>query len=232
MATRESVRRLLLAVLILLAAASVYANTRWFGAHMYLKFADERGQSYLTRGAARHAASIALRLQPSSARALQSLAGSDLFEDQIPLALDEFRAALQLAPADAYLWRDYALALIYAGQFGPRLNLAVAQAQGWALQSRLVHFSLAVAGLRVYDRSDEELRKLWMHSIRIAYPDYVNVILGVAYVADQDLLLCNGDVIPKPETNVWCAAARWRHGLCSDAGSGESGCFAKGSVSP
>lgn len=230
MAIQESVRRLFLGGLILLAAVSVYANSRWFGAQLYLKFADDRGQSYQTRAAARQAAGIAHRLQPLSARAIQAQAGSDLFEDKVPLALDEFRSALRLAPADAYLWRDYALALIYADQFDSRLNLAVSQAQTWAVQSRLIHFSLAVAGLRVYDRSDTELRALWMHSIRVAYPDYVNVILGVAYVADQDLLLCQGDVIPNPETNVWCAAARWRHGLCSDTGTGESGCFSKKST--
>lgn len=232
MATQESVRRLLLAVLILLMFVGVYGNTRWLGAHIYLKFADDRGQSYLTRGAARQAADIAHRLQPFSARAVQLQAGADLFNGKTPLALAEYRAALQLAPADAFLWRDYALALIYGGQFDSNLTLAVTQAQGWAVQSRPLHGSLAVAGLKVYDRSDAELRKLWMHSIRLAYPDYVNVILGVAYVADQDLLLCNGDVIPDPGSNVWCAAARWRHGLCSDIGTGETGCFSKKSAQP
>lgn len=225
MVTQQSVRRLSLGVLILLAVVSVFMNARWFGANMYLKFADDRGQSSQTRATARHAAAIASRLQPFSARAMQAQASSDLFEEKVPLALDEYRAALQLAPADAYLWREYALALIYANQFDASLNNAVLQAQTWALRSKPVHFSLAVAGLRVYDRSDDALRKLWMVSIRNAYPDYRNVILGVAYVADQDLVLCNGDVIPDPGTNPWCAAARWRHGLCSDLGGGESGCF-------
>lgn len=225
MVAGESVRRSMLAVLILLAVVSVYMNARWLGASMYLKFADDRGQSSLTRGAARHAAGIAQRLQPFSARALQAQASSDLFEEKVALALDEYRAALQMAPADAYLWREYALALIYANQFDARLNNSIVQAQTWALRSKPIHFSLAVAGLRVYDRSDDALRKLWMVSIRKAYPDYRNVILGVAYVADQELLLCNGDVIPDPGINPWCAAARWRHGLCSDLGGGESGCF-------
>jgi hypothetical protein len=224
-ANQEFVRRSLLVVLTLVVGIGAYANARWFGAHMYLKFADDRGQSYQTRAAARQAAGIAHSLQPFSARAMQSQASSDLLGGKVPLALDEYRAALQLAPADAYLWRDYALALIYAGQFDSRLTLAVTQAQTWAIQSRTLHLSLAVAGLRVYERSDAPLRQLWMRSIRTAYPDYVDVLLGVAYVADQDLLLCNGDVIPDPGSNVWCAAARWRHGLCSDIGVGGTGCF-------
>lgn len=225
MVARESVRRLLLGVLILFVVASAYMNACWFAANMYLKFADDRGQSSQTRGAAGHAADIARRLQPFSARAIQAQASSDLFEEKVALALDEYQAALQRAPADAYLWREYALALIYADQFDARLNNAVRQAQTWALQSRTIHFALAVAGLRVYERSDADLRKLWMISIRKAYPNYRNAILGVAYVADQDLLLCKGDVIPVPETNPWCAAARWRHGLCTDLGTGESGCM-------
>lgn len=227
MATQESVRRLLLGGLILLALIGVYENARWFGAQMYLKFADNRGQAYQTRDAARKAAGIAYRLQPFSARAMQAQASNDLFEDRVTLALDEYQAALRLAPADAYLWRDYALALIYVDQFDAELNHAVTQAQTWAVKSKAVHFSLAVAGLRVYDRSDAALRKLWMHSIRLAFIGNRDAVLTVAYVADQDLLLCNGDVIPDPETNLWCAAARWRHGLCSDMGSGESSCIAK-----
>jgi hypothetical protein len=227
---QESVRRALLGGLILLAVIGVYGNARWFGAQMYLKFAENRGQSYQTRVAALHAAGIARRLQPFSAQAMQAIANNDLFEDKVALALDEYQAALQLAPADAFLWRDYALALIYAEQFGPKLNDAVTQAQTWAVKSKPIHLSLAVAGLRVYDRSDAVLQQLWMHSIRIAYLESRDAILSAAYVADQDLLICNGDVVPSPETNIWCAAARWRHGLCSDMGTGETSCVSQKST--
>ena len=228
--TQESVRRLLLGGLILLVFISLYGNSRWFGAHLYLKFADNRGQSSQTRGTARQAADIAQGLQPFSAHAMQAKASKDLFEDKVPLALDEYQDALRLAPADAFLWRDYALALIYADQFDARLTNAVTQAQSWALKSKPIHLSLAIAGLRVYDRSNPALRKLWMHSVQIAYYYYRDSILSAAYIADQDLLLCNGDVIANPATNVWCASARWRHGLCSDVGTGETGCFSQKGV--
>lgn len=227
MAIGQPVRRLLLSVLILLVAISVYGNVRWLGNQMYVRFSEDRGQSSETREAARQAAVIALRLQPSSARTLQSKASNDLFLGKTDQALSEYEAALLLAPADAFLWRDYALALVYADKFDARLNNAVSQAQGWALKSKPIHLSLAVAGIKVYSRSSDSLRKLWMQSIRIAYAQSPDALLLTAYVAEQELLLCDGGVIQSPETNVWCASARWRHGLCSVAGAGESGCFIK-----
>jgi hypothetical protein len=217
----------LLGILVVLALASVYGNARWLGAQSYMRFSESRGQSPETREIARQASGLAHSLQPSSARALQAQAANDLFLGKTAPALDEYQAALLLAPADAYLWRDYALALIYAGISDERLNNAVIQAQTWALKSKPIHLSLAVAGLKVYGRSDEALRKLWMHSIRLAYAYAPDAVLLTAYVSEQELLLCDGGVIQKPETNVWCASARWRHGLCSAAGTGESGCFGK-----
>lgn len=220
---QPSIRLLLLCVLIALVALGAYSNARWLAAEAYLRFSEQRGESPETRAAARHAATIAYQLQPFSARALKSQADSDLFLGKTELALKEYERALMLAPADAYLWRDNALALIYAGIFDQRVEQSVRQAQTWARKSKTIHLSLGVAGLRVYKQSPPALRALWMESIRFAYWYKTDAILWTAYSADEELLLCDGRVILKPESNTWCAAARWRHGLCTDTAS----CFRK-----
>lgn len=213
--------------LVLLAVAAVYGNARWLSAESYLRFSTQRAQNSATRPAARQASDIAHKLQPFSARALQSQAGNDLFLGHSELALDEYSAALRLAPADAYLWRDYALALVYARTFDQRLEHAVVQAQIWGRKSTTVHMALALAGIKVFRQSSPALRNSWLNSIRIAYWDQPNAVLWVAYVADDELLLCDNNIIPQAETNGWCAAARWRHGLCSTVSTDQTGCFRK-----
>lgn len=220
---QPSIRLLLLCGLIALVALGAYSNARWLAAEAYLRFSEQRGQSAETRVVALQAAGIARSLQPFSARAVKSQADSDLFLGKTELALKEYASALTLAPADAYLWRDNALALIYTGILDQRVELSVHEAQAWARKSKQIHFSLAIAGLRVFEQSSPDLRGMWMNSIRFAYWYKPDAILWAAYSADEELLLCDGSVILKPEANPWCAAARWRHGLCADTAS----CFRK-----
>lgn len=227
MAIQRPLRLLLLGGLVLLVVAGGYGNARWLGTETYLRFSEQRGWVSETRNAARQASGIAYKLQPFSSRALRAQASNDLLLGETSQALDEYSKALLLAPADAYLWRDYALALIYAGIFDQRLERAVSQAQLWARKSKTLHLSLAIAGLKVFEQSSPALRALWLKSIRLSYWYQPDAVLWTAYVAEQELLLCRGDIIQKPETNTWCAAARWRHGLCSTINAGESGCFGK-----
>lgn len=225
-------RLLLLIGLIAVVAISVYCNASWLLSQAYLRFADDRAQSFQTLPVALQASRIAQKMQPSSAHALQASAGYELFLGQPDQALNHYAAALKLAPADAYLWRDYAMALVYAGKFDGRLDHAVDMAQTWGLQSSPIHLSLALTGLKVFQQSGRPLRALWMKSIKRAYWERPDAVLLTAYNAEQELLLCDGSVILKPETNVWCAAARWRHGLCSTAGTGVDGCFRRQAAQP
>ena len=229
---QPTTRLLLLSALIVLVASSVYSNARWFLAESYLRFSEQRGQSSETRSVAQQAAGIAYKLQPFSARAVQAQASNDLFLNKPQLALDEYAKALTLAPADAYLWRDYALALVNAGIFDQRLERAVSQAQTWARKSKPIHLSLAVVGLRVFRQSSSKLRTMWLESIRFAYWTKPAVVLWYAYVEEQELLLCDNNIILQAETNAWCAAARWRHGLCSSFGPEGESCFLKSAKKP
>lgn len=214
MSIQRPTRLLLFACLMALAASTAYSNIRWLGAQAYSRFADEQGRWPEGRESARQAADIATRLVPLSARARQQLATDDLFLGQGEQALREYETALQSAPADAYLWRDYALALVYTNHYDVRLERAVAQAQSWGARSSTIHMSLAVAGLKVFNQSDASLRALWMNSIRYAYWSQPDTVLYTAYLAEQELLLCD-EVILQAQHNSWCDAARWRHGLCS-----------------
>lgn len=225
MSSRRPLRLLLLGALALLAALTVYHNALWLSAQAYMRFAEDQWAWPEARDAAKQASEIALRLQPFSARARQQQASDRLLLGQGEQALAEYAAALTMAPADAFLWRDYALALLYTGAFDARLDRAVAQAQAWGARSSTIQLSLAIAGLKAFHQSDAPLRARWMNSIRYAYWDQPGVVLQAAYLSEQELLLCSS-VILKADTNPWCAAARWRHGLCSAKEPGLDACAA------
>jgi len=224
---QPSIRLALLSGLAAVMICGAVGNARWLLTESYLRFSDQRAIAAETREAARRAAGIAQNLQPFSARALQAEASSDYFLNQPKLAIAEYESALLKAPADAYLWRDYALVLVHQGIFDARLERAVTQAQSWAVKSPPIHVSLAVVGLNVYQQSNAAMRALWFKSMRIAYPYQPDDIQWAAYVAEQELLLCDGGVVPHPETSNWCAGARWRHGQCTTVAPGPDSCFRK-----
>lgn len=209
-------RLLLIALLAVAAGTALIGNGRWLIAHAYTRFSEDQAHWPETRVAAAKAAEYAIAFQPYSAQAYRQLGLNRLLLGRKDEALADYEAAIARAPADAFLWRDYALALLYAEQFDARLKHAVSQAQTWGRRSAPIHFSLAVAGLKVFADSDPELQQLWLKSIRLAYAVQPGALMQVAYTADQEILLCQ-QVMPDAGHNVWCATARWRHGLCTSA---------------
>jgi tetratricopeptide (TPR) repeat protein len=228
---QRQIRLLMLWGLVAVSAMAALANGRWLFGRAYAQFAEDQRQWIDTRDAANQAVAIALKLQPFSAHALQLKASSDLLSGQTDQAIGEYEEALIKAPADAYLWRDYALALVYSGHFDKRLDRAVAQAQAWGNRSGTIQLSLAMAGFKVFHQSDASLRELWMHSIRYSYWDQPGAVLRVAYLAEEELLLCD-KVIPKSASNPWCATARWRHGLCPSSPRGLEACVTPATKTP
>ena len=219
-------RLFLLGVLAALSLCAVCSNGYWLAAQAYLRFAQEQWPWPEARPVARQAAEIAIRLQPFSAKARQQQAINSLLLGEDERALSEYEAALLRAPADAFLWRDYALALLHAGHRDSRLALAVSQAQSWGSRSSTIQLSLAIAGLKSFPLSDPPLRALWMKSIRYAYWDQPGAVLQAAYLSEQELVLCDS-VILEPGTNPWCRAARWRHGECAGKDSSKGACGAE-----
>ena len=191
-------------------------NVRWFMADAYSRFAENQSRFADTRPAARQAAVLAQKLGFRDARALQALAQSDLYSGQKAQALEEYERALELAPADAFLWRDYALARLDLGLMDERLEHAVVQAQTLAPRSAPLHLTLALAGLKVYGQSSPALQARWLTSIRFTYLLQPGGLFYSAFVAGQDLMLCQ-QVVPQSESNPWCIEARWQHGLCQSS---------------
>jgi hypothetical protein len=198
------------------SATTVFVNARWFIADAYTRYAESQWRWPDARKSAREATVLALKLGPYNVRALQNQAVNDLFSGREEQALQEDEQALRFAPADAYLWRDHALALVYAGIFDGRLEHAVRQAQRQAPRSGPLHQSLALAGIKVYGQSNPRLQSLWLVSIRYVYALDAGSLGLPVYLAEQEMLLCD-KVIPQSGHNPWCMQARWRHGLCPDA---------------
>ncbi|MGH8461596.1 MAG: hypothetical protein ACRESS_08330 [Stenotrophobium sp.] len=203
----------LLIILAVAGAAAVFLNARWFMSDAYTRYSEGQWQWADARASARQAAGFAYRLTPDNARALKSAAIADLYSNQPDQALLEYRQALQLAPADAYLWRDYAFALVSTGHFDDRVQQAVRHAQALAAQSDTLQLSLALIGTGVYRQSDPALRALWLASIRHSFAAHWQPLLEAASRAGQEELLCR-EVIAKPDSNPWCIQVRAKEKAC------------------
>lgn len=217
----EIKRRAFLGGLLAISLLVVVLNLCGFLANAYAGFARSQFRFADTRPAVRQAALLIQKLDFRNAEAVQLLAEDDLYAGRRGQALDEYEQALKLAPADAFLWRDYALARISSGLIDTDLEKAVAQAQELAPKSRPLQISLALAGLKIYALSSPGLRARWLESLRLAYLFQPKGLIFAAYVSGQDLMLCE-KVIPDSGSNPWCIQSRWRHGLCQSPSHPES----------
>jgi hypothetical protein len=209
----EMVRKLFLCGLLVISMLVAALNLSGFMANAYIGFSKNQIGFSDSREAVRQAAQLAQKLDFRNPEAVRLLAEDDLYAGHQEQALSEYQHALQLAPADAFLWRDYAVARIRLGLIDAELEKAVIQAQSLAPKSKPLQFSLAMAGLKVYAQSNPALQSRWLKSIRFAYYIQPKGLIFSAYVAGQDLMLCQ-QVIPNSGINPWCVQARWRHGLC------------------
>lgn len=211
----EVTRRFLLGGLLASSVLVVVLNLSGFMANAYTDFSRSQIRFADSRAAVRQAAQLVQKLDFRNPEAAQFLAEDDLYAGHQEQALNGYEHALKLAPADAFLWRDYAVARIRLGLIDVELEKAVIQAQSLAPKSKPLQFSLAMAGLKVYAQSNPALQSRWLQSIRFAYYIQPNGLIFAAYVAGQDLMLCQ-QVIPNSGSNPWCIQARWRHGLCQN----------------
>ena len=152
------------------------------------------------------AAELAARVSPwsSSRHALHGwLLAENRRADEAETA---YRKALRLAPADALLWTEYALALARLGRFDAALTEAVTRAQQLAPNSPAVQRSLAEMGLSYWARSDAPQRALWLTSLRGELVASRQLFLGHVLTRGRTDIFCR-DIAPQVGEEKWCDSA-------------------------
>ena len=149
------------------------------------------------------AAQIAARVSPwSSSR--NALHGWLLAENRRADESDAaYRKALRLAPADALLWSEYALALARLGRFGAALTDALTRAQQLAPNSPVVQRTLAEIGLSYFSRGDAQQRALWLASLRGELAANRRLFLGFVLTRGRVQTFCR-DIAPQVGEEKWC----------------------------
>ena len=114
-----------------------------------------------------------------------------------------YARALRLAPGDALLWDEYALALARLGAFDERLLQATRRAQALAPNSPAVRRSVADMGLSYWQRGNAEQRAAWLISMREELGASRAAFLSHAFTRGQGRTFCEGPAEKLGEAR-WC----------------------------
>lgn len=148
---------------VFLAVALLFASG--IVADLYARIAIEhrfRAESSSVRAsAAKHAA----ELQPWRAVLHSDLAWAFAARGDFELARQNFRTSLQRAPANAYLWLEYAQALARARRFDEEYTLALRQATLLSPNAKPVRLVAARMGALHWGQGGELERALWSQNI-------------------------------------------------------------------
>ncbi len=178
-------------------------SSRGLLAEVYAAYAREN----LTRDAspemAAAAAGLSVRFNPGNATYLSLLARSEQLRGHGSEAERRYRTALQRAPVDAYLWRDYALLRPVGSRYDAQIVHAVERAQTLAPTGQGVHLSLGVVGLMDWPRSNPRLRNLWRRSIEFSLRRHREEFLRHVYASGQETRMCQ-EFLLRRGSDDWC----------------------------
>ncbi|HVT36673.1 MAG TPA: hypothetical protein VHE37_13875, partial [Nevskiaceae bacterium] len=120
-------------------------------------------------------------------------------------AIDQaYGAALQRAPADAYLWFDRAQVLAAQGRYGQQLETAAARAEALAPASPALRLAMARMGALHWFRSPAELQQLWLRSMRYELRHNQRQFLRSLIHDGEQYWFCASAALELP-LDWWCA---------------------------
>jgi hypothetical protein len=210
---RRSVRRAAVAGLglVSLALAGVFASG--IAAELYGRIAAEHRSKGIFTLAGVSAARQAANLQPwrPASRAevgwMMGLRG-----DLRPLH-KQYRRALRLAPASAYLWLEYAEALARSYQLDNDYTVAVERATTLAPSARPVQVAAARMGSRHWNQGDEKVRAVWARNMSHVLATTPYDLLWPVVRDRREDVLC-GFVGAELGLARWCFAVSAARTLC------------------
>lgn len=194
-------RRALLSVLLFPLILLAIASTRGLVAGIYSNIASQPTTALTTELAANK---LAVNLAPWKpafrARLARSLILSGTDNDAIK---SEFISALKWAPADPYLWQDFAQIMAAQNSFDADFEMAVLRVNVLGPASRTIQASAADLGVRHWFRGSAATQKEWLRSISFQLRHEPKPFLKSVFVSNQMYWFCSSAALELP-VSKWC----------------------------
>lgn len=195
-------------VLLMLGAGLVLVSTRNLLAHNYAAQATSLSRWTPDHPAAIAATRQASRWAPWNPGPHKALAWK-LASRQRAEARRQMQTALLWAPADAYVWNDYARLLIRQRRFNKDTESAAALALKLAPNSDAVHASHAWMAIHYWAWASADLQKLWLPSLRREWRQNRDRVIREVLNGRRVRLFCLGAGAQLAAAQSWCAATPW-----------------------
>ncbi|HUP91369.1 MAG TPA: hypothetical protein VM074_03910 [Solimonas sp.] len=198
-------RCVLLGVLLLTAAAGSYA-ARALVADLYGDYAREQQRKQATSRVALDAAAVARRLAPWRAQLHASYAYTAALRDDPAAANPALARSLELAPGDAFAWRQQARVLALGGEFGAPLVYALKRVEQLAPNARGLDLTIALDGVHYWRHGSTELHELWRGRMRRVLRHAPQPFLLAVVRAQRERYFC-GYLGAELKLQRWCGQA-------------------------
>lgn len=117
----------------------------------------------------------------------------------------QFALALSAAPADAYLWAEYAQLLARQGKFGREMEQVTQRSNHLGPTSGTIQQSHAETGLYYWSRGSSALQQEWLGSMKFMLRNDRDLFLQKVRGAGRAALFCLGPGAHLPLAG-WCAS--------------------------
>lgn len=124
-------------------------------------------------------------------------------------ARDQMHTALMWAPADAYLWSDYARLLVRQRRFNNDTEQATKRALKLAPNSDALHASHAWMAIHYWTWASADLQTLWLHSLRREWRQHRERVTQEIQEGRRVQMFCLGAGARLPAAQAWCANTPW-----------------------
>lgn len=194
-------RRLLLILLTIPAAALLLFSARWLLAGVYVGIANAPSTP---DDAALTANRLAAELAPWRPAFHQAYARSLIVNGHAPNeVIARFDEAMNWAPADANLWLDYSQILAHQGQFGSKLELAASRVNTLAPTTPQIQFGHALLGVYWWYQAPMPVQQQWTRSMSWALSHQPKKFLNTIVASRKMYWFCASAAQELP-LNKWC----------------------------
>ncbi|HZP12825.1 MAG TPA: hypothetical protein VFB36_10430 [Nevskiaceae bacterium] len=174
--------------------------------------AEHRGRGLFTLAGV-SAARQAVVLQPWRAGYRADLGWMMGLRGEMLRMRGQYRRALRLAPASAYLWLEYSLALARSYQFDDDYTIALRQATVLAPSARPIRAAAARMGARHWNQGGEADRKLWAQDMSDVLATAPYDLLWTVLRDGREANFC-GFVGSELGLSRWCFAVNAARSIC------------------
>ncbi|MEK6805831.1 MAG: hypothetical protein AABY95_04205 [Pseudomonadota bacterium] len=153
--------------------------------------------------AALKSAVLSVQLAPWNAYSHAELAWRLQSSGNFRASRQQFAQALSWAPADAYLWAEYAQLLAHQRKFGREMELVTRESNRLGPTSSAIQHSNAYIGLYFWGRGTQELRNQWQTSMAFVLRTNRKRFLEQVRNVHRDRYFCLGPGV-NLQVGSWC----------------------------